>query len=104
MKYITEEEFFENFQPLKNEYFPKAPYQGCLYDPSLLAQISGFTRTHQIWTVQREEEIVVKETGEKKYTFTATSGLTPYGHLIGYFVTKESTKGQGPIKAILSLP
>lgn len=105
MKYLDEEEFFATFQPLVNAYFPKAPYQGCLFNPMNLPQISGFVRTHQIWTVQKIETPISPETNEVKISYVAIPGLNPLINTIGYFVTKESTKGNSErITVLLSNP
>lgn len=105
MKYLNEEEFFDTFQPLVNAYFHKAPYRGCLFDPMNLPQISGFVRTHQIWTVQKIETPVSSETNEVKISYIAIPGLNPLIDTIGYFVTKESTKGISErITVLLSNP
>lgn len=105
MKYLDEEEFFATFQPLVNAYFPEAPYQGCLFYPMNLPQISGFVRTHQIWTAQKIETPISPETVEVKISYVATPGLNPLINTIGYFVTKESTKGNSErITVLLSNP
>lgn len=70
-----------------------------------LPQISGFVRTHQIWTVQKIETPISPETNEVKISYVAIPGLNPLIKTIGYFVTKESTKGTSErITVLLSNP
>lgn len=104
MKFINQEEFFANYHPQLNTLFPNSPYKGCLFDPSLLFNISGFIRTHQLWSVKKIETKVSEETNEVKITYQANPGLDPLSNTIGYFITEVSTKGDNLITVLLESP
>lgn len=102
MKYLSMEEFIERYHPLVNAYFPNSPYDGYLYDPSLLAQISGFIQTRQIWTVFREE-IPELTAGGFITKYFAVNDCSSHEYLVGYFVTQEDYRGTGE-RIVVTLP